>query len=181
MSIDPRMLKAPNPAQFDEYEKPRPLLPAGRYTGQAPMKVQIEGDDEGNIRAILDPIQIVGVPSEFRDQIRFERLSSKPRLTGRLKGTSRMTDYLLATGTEPVRSDDAEVWIQALEGTAGQHFEFFLDWRAYDKETEEVLAQSYDEFPPDDNGGRLPFVVNPKTGKRVAAQYRIRYYIRQRR
>ena len=38
----------------------------------------------------------------------------------------------------------------------------------------------YEDFPEDGNGGRHNYVVNPKTGKRVAAQYNIRYYVRQR-
>ena len=180
MSIDPRSLKAPDPAQWDEYDKPRPMLPAGRYTGRVPDKVQIEADDEGFIKVILDPIQIVDAPAGFRDQVRFERLSSRPRTMGRLKGTSRLTDFLLATGTEPVRSEDPEAWVQAIESTAGQLFDFFVDWRAYDKETEEVLADSYDDFPMNGDGNKQGYMVNPKTNNRVAAQYRIRYYIRNR-
>ena len=180
MSIDPRSLKAPDPAQWDEYDKPRPMVPAGRYTGRVPDNVTIEADDEGFIKVILDPIQIVDAPAGYRDQVRFERLSSRPRTQGRLAGTSRLTDFLLATGTEPIRSENAEDWVSAIQSTAGSLFDFFVEWRAYDKETEEVLADSYDQFPMNGDGNRQPYVTNPKTGNRVAAQYRIKWYVRQR-
>ena len=129
---------------------------------------------------MLDPIEIVDAPQGYRDQVRFARVSGKPRIKGRLMGTSRLTDYLLSTGTEPVRSEDPQAWVDAIESTAGQMFEFFVDWRAYDSDTEENLADSYADFPSDGNGGRQSWVVNPKTGKRVAAQYFIRYFIRNR-
>lgn len=180
MSIDPRSLKAPDPAQWDAYDKPRPMLPAGRYTGKVPEHVVIEPDAEGYIKVILDPIQIVDAPAGYRDQVRFERISSKPREKGRLAGTSRLTDFLLATGTEPVRSDNPEEWVAAVESTAGSLFDFFVDWRAYDKDTEEVLADSYDDFPTNGDGEKQNFIVNPKTNNRVAAQYKVRYYIRAR-
>lgn len=179
MSIDPRDMKAPDPSQWDEYDKPRPLVPAGRYTGRTD-SLKLESDNEGNMRGLLDTVTIVDAPSGFKDQIRFERLSSKPREKGRLAGTSRLTDYLLATGTPPVRSGDSEEWAAAFMGTQGAFFDFFVDWRAWDSETEEELAGSMEEFPLDSQGERQSWVVNPKTGKRVAGQYRIRYFIRQR-
>ena len=177
MSIDPTQLRTPDPSQWDEYDKPRSMVPAGRVTGKAPDKLIFE-DDGGYLKVILDPIQIVDAPSGFRDQVRFERVSGKPREQGRLKGTSRLTDYLLATGTTPVRSSDPDEWVRAIESTAGQFFDFFVDWRAYDKETEEVLAETMSDFPSDGEGGYLPYITNPKTGKRVAAQYRIKWYVR---
>ena len=180
MSIDPRSLKAPDPSQWDEYEKPRPMVAAGRVTGRAPDNIIIEADDEGVVKALLNGITIEGAPSGYKDKIFFERVSAKPRTKGRLAGTSRLTDYLLACGMQPVRSDDAEEWVAAINATAGQFFEFFVDWRAYDRETQEVLAETMTDFPEDGNGGHLNYIVNPKTGKRVAAEYRVRYYVRQR-
>ena len=38
MSIDPTTLRAPDPTQWDEYDKPYPMVPAGRITGKAPDK-----------------------------------------------------------------------------------------------------------------------------------------------
>ena len=180
MSIDPRNLKAPDPEQWDAYDKPRPMVPSGRVTLKAPDEVKIEADGDGFMRALLDPVQIVDAPPGYRDQIRFERVSSKPRERGRLAGTSRMTDYLLATGTEPVRSSDPEEWEAALRGTAGQFFEAFIDWRAYDSDTQETLAESMEDFPTNGDGLKQSWITNPKTGRRVAAQYRVRYFIRQR-
>ena len=181
MSIDPRDLKAPNPEQWDEYDKPRPLVPTGRYTGKAPEKFIFEADGDGFMRVVLDTIQLVDVPSGYKDQVRFERLSAKPREKGRLAGTSRLTDYLLATGTEPVRSEDPEEWARAVEQTAGALIEFFLDWRAYDSETQESLADTMTDFPIDPKTGEhQTWIANPKTGRRVPAQYRVRYFVRQR-
>ena len=181
MAIDPRSLTPPDPSQWDLYNQPRPMVPAGRYTGRVPETITIEADDTGGIKVLLDPIQIVDAPAGYRDQVRFERISSKPRATGRLAGTSRLTDFLLATGTEPIRSTDPEDWVAAINATAGQQFDFFVDWRAYDKETEEVLADTYDQFPMNGSDGtRVPYITNPKTGQRVAAQYRVRFYFRQR-
>lgn|SRR3990167_5640868 len=180
MSIDPRSLKAPDPSQWDEYDKPHPMVPAGRYTGRVPDTITIEADDEGFIKVILDPIQIVDAPPGYRDQVRFVRVGSRPRTTGRLAGSSQLTDFLLATGTEPVRSADPADWIAAIESTAGQLFDFFVDWRAYDKTTEKVLADTYEDFPTNGDGQKTPYITNPETGQRVAAQYRVRYYIRSR-
>ena len=180
MSIDPRSLKAPDPAQWDEYDKPRPMVPAGRMSLQAPDKFTIEGDDDGVLKVLLGTVKIVEAPVGWKDQIGFERLNSRPRATGRMKGTSRLTDYLRACGVGPVRSTDPEDWIQAIESTSGSFFEAFVDWRAWDSETSEEVAGSYADFPDDGEGGKLNYIVNSKTGKRVAAQYRIRYYVTRR-
>lgn len=181
MSVDPRSLKAPDPSQWDGYDKPRPLIPAGRATGKAD-KILIESDNEGNLRAVLDTVSIVGAPNGFKDQLRFERLSSKPREKGRLAGTSRLTDYMRAVGADRPTTDDPELWVNAIMATEGGFFDFFLDWRAYDSEAQEELASSMEEFPLDEKTGeRQPWITNPKTGRRVAAQYRVRYFIGQRR
>lgn len=178
-SINPVELIAPNPEQWDAYDRPpKPPVPSGRYLCKAPDKVAYE-DHEGMLRILIDPVEIVDAPDNTDNQLRFERCSSKPRTMGRLAGSSRLTDYLKACGVPAVRSTDIQEWIAAIEQTFGATFEAFVDWDCYDRETKENLADSYKDFgdDPENPGQKLPYVVEPTSGRKVPARAKIRYYI----
>ena len=177
--INPSELSAPDPGQWDAYDRPAaPPVPSGRYLMKAPDSVTYE-DHEGLLRIVVDNIEIVDAPEGKDNKLRFERCSSKPRTMGRLAGSSRLTDYLKACGVPPVRSTDMDEWVAAIEQTFGATFEAFVDWNCYDSETAENLADSYKDFgdDPENPGEKLPYVVEPPSGRKVPARARIRYYI----
>ena len=177
--INPTELIAPDPGQWDAYDRPAaPPVPSGRYLMKAPDSVTYE-DHEGLLRIVVDNIEIVDAPDGKENKLRFERCSSKPRTMGRLAGSSRLTDYLKACGVPPVRSTDMDEWVAAIEQTFGASFEAFVDWSCYASETAENLADSYKDFAddPENPGEKLPYVVEPTSGRKVPARARIRYYI----
>jgi hypothetical protein len=179
MSIDPTTLQAPDPEQWDAYDRPAlPPPPSQRYLFKAPDKFTYE-DHEGMLRVVVDPLEIIDAPEGTDGRIRFERCSSKPRTMGRLAGSSRLTDYLRACGVEPVRSQNVQDWVTAIEQTAGAHFEAMLDWDCYDSETKEQLVNTYQDFPddPENPGVKLPYGIEPTSGRKVPARARIRYYV----
>jgi hypothetical protein len=179
MSIDPTTLQAPDQSQWEAYDREfPPPVPAGRYLFKAPDTFTYE-DHDGFMRVMVDPVTIQEAPEGKADTIRFTRCSAKPRTMGRLAGSSRLTDYLKACGIPPILSSDANDWVVAIDATAGAFFEAYVDWDAYDTETKESLANQYSEFEddPENPGGKIPFIVEPTSGRTVQARARIRYFI----
>jgi hypothetical protein len=183
MSIDPTSLKAPDPDQWEAYDRGfAPPPPAGRYLFKAPNDFTYE-DHDGYMRLVLDPIEIQDCPEGKDAKIRFTRCSAKPRTMGRLAGSSRLTDYIKACQLPPVESNDPNDWVAAIESTAGAMFEAFVDWDAWDSETQETLANQYSEFEddPESPGDKLPYAIEPQSGRKVQARARVRYFITPRR
>jgi hypothetical protein len=179
MSIDPTTLKVPDQEQWAAYDRKfPPPAPAGRYLFKAPDTFTYE-DHDGFLRVIVDPVEIQDPPEGKASSIRFTRCSAKPREIGRLAGTSRLTDYIKACGMPPVESTDPNDWVAAITSTAGAFFEAYIDWDAYDSETQETLANQYSEFEddPENPGGKLPYSIEPTSGRKVPARARIRYFI----
>ena len=179
MSIDPTTLQAPDPEQWDAYDRPAlPPPPSQRYLFRAPETFTYE-DHDGMLRVVVAPLEIIDAPEGTDGRIRFDRCSAKPRTMGRLAGSSRLTDYLRACGVEPVRSQNVQDWVTAIEQTAGAHFEAMLDWDCYDSETKEQLVRTYQDFPddPENPGVKLPYGIEPTSGRKVPARARIRYYV----
>jgi len=179
MSIDPTTLKAPDQEQWAAYDREfPPPPPAGRYLFKAPNEFTYE-DHEGFMRVVVDPVEIQDVPEGKDARIRFTRCSAKPRTMGRMAGTSRLTDYLKACGIPPVESDDPNDWVAAIDSTVGALFEAYIDWDAYDTETQETLANRYSEFEDDAEhpGEKVPYAIEPTSGRKVKARASIRYFI----
>jgi hypothetical protein len=135
------------------------------------------------IYAIEDPQ--TGRQTDVRDW-----LLTKPRETGKRKGTCKAGDFLKAIGSDATPGEDPQDWADAIEATKDAIVQARLDWSAYDKENDKELAGTYDDFPyatdPDgtiDRTTRLSFIeVKQKDGsaKRFRANQRIRFYLGQR-
>lgn len=179
MSIDPRSLKVPDQQQYEVYTRPMSAPPPpGRYLGKIPDNFTYE-DHDGYLRVIIHPIIILDAPEGKDARISFERCSAKPRATGRMAGSSRLTDFLLAAGIGRIESDDPDEWVAAIESTAGSTVEFFINWDAYDSESQQQLAGKYEDFPDDaDNPGEKLAYIPTTDGRKVPARAGIRYYIR---
>jgi|TARA_R110002012_G_scaffold319727_1_gene541158 hypothetical protein len=174
MSIDPTTLKGPDPSQWDDREFEGPV-PAGRYTFKAPNEFEFV-DDEGFLGAVMD-LEIQDCPDGHYNTIRYVRASFKPKRSG---NGSRLTDYLKACSVEPLANSDAQAAMDAVNQTAGCYLDAEVSWRCWDKDTQEVLANNYNEFPddPEKPGQKLPYVENPATGKKVPARAGIFYFVR---
>ena len=181
MSIDPRTLQVPSPEQYDAYQRPMsaPPLP-GRYLGKIPDSFTYEAHD-GYLRVMIHPIELLDVEEGKDNRIGFERCSAKPRTMGRMAGTSRLTDFLLAAGVGKIESSEPDEWVAAIESTAGSTVEFYIDWDAYDSEAGEQLAGRHEDFPddPEKPGEKLAYIPT-QDGRKVPARARIRYYVRPR-
>ena len=179
MSIDPTSLKVPDQEQWKAYDREfPPPAPAGRYLFKAPDQFMYEEHD-GFLRIIVDPIEIQDAPEGKENRVRFTRCSAKPRETGRMAGTSRLTDYIKACGLPPIDSTDPNEWVAAIESTAGALFEAYIDWDAYDSETQETLANKMTEFgdDPENPGEKLAYAIEPQSGRKVNARASVRYFI----
>jgi len=174
MSFDPSTLKGPDPTQWDDREFEGPVA-AGRYVFQAPSEFEFV-DDDGYLGVVMD-IEIQDCPEGCYSSIRYVRASFKPKRSG---NSSRLTDYLKACRVAPLATDNVDEAMEAVRSTAGCLFEAEVSWRCWDKDTQEVLANNYAEFPdnPDKPGEKLAYVTNPTTNKKVPARAGIFYFVR---
>lgn len=147
--------------------------PAGRYLCQVPETFEFGTSKAKALKVQIDPLVIAdGEHKGYR--IRFTSASFKRFKRGNGMA-SQVEDYLRANGIATIPQSNAEA-AQLIESTAGRVIPVDLDWEAYDKESQETVAKSYDEFPSDGNGGRLPYVENAN-GKRLRANARVRRFI----
>jgi hypothetical protein len=174
MSFDPTTLKGPDPTQWDDREFEGPV-PAGRYVFQAP--TDFEFTDDGGYLGVVMELKIQDCPEGHFDSIRYVRASFKPKRSG---NGSRLTDYLKACRIDPLADNNPEAAMQAVESTAGCLFEAQVSWSAWDKDEREQLANDYAQFPddPDKPGDKLPYIVNPKTNKKIPARAGVLYFIK---
>jgi hypothetical protein len=156
------------------------LLPPGEYVGVAPSSFKFDAND-GNLVALMELVKILNVEEGYSDEIRYERLNTKPYSKGKRKGACRAGDYLLSVGSEDRPGTDPQEWADAIEATADGQFEFVLDWECYDSETEKQVADSYTDFPvdPANPTERLPYItVKRPDGNevRLRGRQKIRFY-----
>ena len=136
---------------------------AGVYTVVAPDVIPSEAfgkTQAGNLSARVDP-KVVG-PSNEGYEIRFTNLSAKvyqdPR-TG--LETSQVAQYLQAFGITEELTGDPQQAANLIASTAGQTAEVYADWVAEHRPTKYKVS-GMKNFPPDGNGGFVPYIEHPE-------------------
>lgn len=159
---------ASEPIDLDVYPEARQAtfsLPAkGRYTVRAPESFPSEAfraTAAGALSAQIDPT-IVG-PSHEGFTIRFTRVSAKTFTRGKGENgrtASQLGDYLKACGQTGKVPGDPQEQANAVEKTANSTYEVEIDWYARNSNTG-FMVKGMENFPPDGNGGYLPYVIDP--------------------
>jgi hypothetical protein len=154
-------LQHPEPVDLSELApKGAPFPRKGRYTLRVPEVLDPDftfGETKaGYLSATIDPT-ITG-PSSEGYTVRYVKMSAKT-YTQDERVTSQMAQFLAACGDKRNLSGDPKEAVEAVLQQSGKEFPAILDWRAYNKRTGEA-TEGMDSFPPDGQGGYLPWVVD---------------------
>lgn len=163
MATDIAGLNAREPEQvnWDNYNPgskftpPPPVAgPDGKpitYYGEVAGEVQVETDDEGYLRWVLDPVKIVrsGNGSDGY-QLRFTRVSTKKfQKNGKTVEASSVGNFLKACQVQQKPQKNADYHAAVLAAVKGKKiFPFTIEWEARNKETGEQV-KGFANFPMD--------------------------------
>lgn len=191
MAVDAALLdklKQPEQVNWDKYQGPGNYTPPPqpkdaegkpvRFKGIAPPQFTFDATREGYLQALIDPIVITSEQGKGYS-LRFTRASVKKftKRDGEQLEASMLGNYLRAVdkNLKPQTNQD---YVRAVESTARRAFEFTADWEAYDSETNQTVAEKWEDFPVDPSkaGARLPFIETADK-RRLFARLRVKQFV----
>lgn len=156
---------------YQEQGEYTPPPPAGVYVVQAPDTIVFSGDKNGKLQCKNLKLRIV----DGQEGAGYTIFAYLGTATSKFRNGNTACDYLRAHGIDIVPEENQQ-YADLIESTQGRTFQVSADWEFYNSDTDETI-KGMDKAPLNPDGTRSFRLKDPKTGKELLANLRVKRFV----